>query len=553
MGNESNIGRAKTVLVSREGPAVISVIIAKTIEERNSKNLIFSGNVHFDESVKEHIHETILPHVDELTRLLNITPSSYELTAVNIGAVSSSDIELSINGYSADVSIFIAMLSAGMKLPLEQNIVYTGHIASKEGDISQVQNLEAKSKAAIIDERVSTFVYPSLDSDQSLKILKPKEYDKLKATMRSCRGKIKLLDVHNTYKLIQKSISDEAIVLSALNSNFFGIKIDEVQNSSFELISKYFLDENNERFWRSLEFSLLNKDVKKSHLLINTFVDYHLRKNKYPNNSGKELNKLIMSLPFSVKKISELFPLIKKDKYIRLIQNAAENAHNDISILHNVLFGKIERKHDFVDTKKEEKVNGTDESDRLEYILEQINPDYIDLNITKYIDEARASYVMDEIQVDSYDDLIDTITSFYIHIIRYTNNQQIDIDNEKFSIEALELFNNTFPQKTQFKEAVSIALSGNKGGLRYIFDMITEYMKKETMDKHVSAIINDAINPLDYQLKKRLIGKIIKRGTGRLELDSKMLRPEQYVENYIEIIKEYARSKQSLNRIFKIY
>jgi hypothetical protein len=62
--------------------------------------------------------------------------------------------------------------------------------------------------------------------------------------------------------------------------------------------------------------------------------------------------------------------------------------------------------------------------------------------------------------------------------------------------------------------------------------MITEYMKKETMDKHVSATINDAINPLDYQLKKRLIGKIIKRETGRLELDSRMLRPEQYFKIY---------------------
>jgi hypothetical protein len=553
MGNESHIGRAKTVLVSGEGPAVITVIIAKTIEERNSQNLIFSGNVHFDESVKEHIHETILPHVDELSHLLNITPSSYELTAVNIGAVSSSDIELLINGYSADVSIFIAMLSASMKLHLEQDIVYTGHIASKEGDISQVQNLEAKSKAAIIDGGVSTFVYPSLDSDSSLKILKPKEYDNSKAAMRSCRGKIKLLDVYNTNELIKKSISDEAIVLSSLNSNFFGIKIDVLHNSSFELISKYFLDENNERFWRSLEYNLLNKDVKKSHLLLNTFIDYHLRKNKYPKKFGEELNKLIMSLPFSVKKTSGLFPLIKKDKYIRLIENATENAHNDISILHNVLYGKIEGKHKFFDTRMEEKVNGIDASDRLEYILEQINPDYIDLNITKPIDEARASYVIDGIQADSYDDLIDTITSFYIHIFRYTNNLQVVFDKEKFSIEALELFKNTFPQKSEFNEAISIALTGNKGGLRFIFDMITEYMKKETRDNYVSAIINDAINPLDYQLRKRLIGKIIKRETGRLELDSKMLRPEQYVENYIEIIKEYARSKQSLNRIFKIY
>ena len=88
-----------------------------------------------------------------------------------------------------------------------------------------------------------------------------------------------------------------------------------------------------------------------------------------------------------------------------------------------------------------------DESDRLDYILEQINPDYIDLNITKPIDEARASYVIDGIQADSYDDLLNTITSFYIHIFRHTNNLQMDIDNEKFSIEALELFKNTFPKK----------------------------------------------------------------------------------------------------------
>ena len=145
-----------------------------------------------------------------------------------------------------------------------------------------------------------------------------------------------------------------------------------------------------------------------------------MRINKYPVKFGEELNKMIMSLPFSVKKTSGLFPLIKKDKYIRLIQNAAENAHDDISILHNALYGKINGKHKFISSKKEEKGIVADESDRLDYILEQINPDYIDLNITKPIDEARASYVFEGIQADSYDDLLNTITSFYIHIFRHT-------------------------------------------------------------------------------------------------------------------------------------
>ena len=259
MENESYIGRAKTVLVSGEGHAVITTIIAKTIEEKNSQNLIFSGSVYFDESVKEHIRVTILPFLNEIVQSLKIPPRSFELSAVNVGAISSSDIELSIKGFSADVSIFMSMLSAGMKLPIEQDIVYTGHIASKEGDISQVKDLEAKSKAAIIDEGVSTFVYPALDIDSSLKILKPKEYENSKTAIRSCRGKIKLLDVHNTYELIKKSVNDEAIILSALNSDFFEMKIEDIQNSNYELILKYFINGNNKRFWQSLEYNLLIK------------------------------------------------------------------------------------------------------------------------------------------------------------------------------------------------------------------------------------------------------------------------------------------------------
>ena len=117
----------------------------------------------------------------------------------------------------------------------------------------------------------------------------------------------------------------------------------------------------------------------------------------------------------------------------------------------------------------------------------------------------------------------------------------------------MELFKNTFPKQAEFKEAISIALNGNKGGLRYILDMITEFLKKDTRDKHIFAIINDAINPLDYELKKRLIEKIMDREKDRLKLNPEKMNAEQFVENYRAIIQEYAQSKNSLNRIFKIY
>lgn len=553
MQNKTYIGRAKTVLVSGEGAAVITEIIAKTFEEKKSQKIHFSGSVNFDEPVKDHIRSTILCCVNEIVHSLRIPIQSFEISAVNIGATSSSDIGLSIQGYSADVSIFMAMLSASMKLPIEQDILFTGHIASKEGDISQVKMLGTKSEAAVIDKGVTTFVFPSLESDSSLEIFKPKEYENSISAIKSCRGKINLIPVKNTLELIRKTLSDESIVLASLNNNFFITRYDEIQNGNHKPLLSFFLQDNNKRFWKSLEYRLLNKNVNESHLLLNAFVDYYIRMKRYPSNFGKKLSELVLSLPYSVKKKNELFPLIKKNKFIQMIQYVEDNDHDDIYLLHKVLYESNDVKIKVNESVNEVKIEGNDDTDRLDYILEQINPDFIDLNITKPIDEARAGYVLDKIQAENYEDLLNTITAFFIHIYRHTNNHFVDISSEKFNIEALELFKNTFTKQAEFKEAISIALNGNKGGLRYILDKITEFLKKDTRDKHIFAIINDAINPLDYELKKRLIEKIMDREKDRLKLNPEKMNAEQYVENYIAIIQEYAQSKNSLNRIFKIY
>jgi hypothetical protein len=53
---------------------------------------------------------------------------------------------------------------------------------------------------------ITEFVYPSLDKDSSIKILKPKEYERTVSALRSCRGRIKLVEVNDTYELIKKHL-----------------------------------------------------------------------------------------------------------------------------------------------------------------------------------------------------------------------------------------------------------------------------------------------------------------------------------------------------------
>ena len=279
----------------------------------------------------------------------------------------------------------------------------------------------------------------------------------------------------------------------------------------------------------------------------------YLRKKKYPRNFGKELIQLVLSLPYSVQKTTGLFPLIKKNEYKTLIQYSTENDEEDISILHEALYGKAYKNKPPTVNGQDTREENSDTTDKLDYILEQINPDYIDVNILSPIDKARASFILENTISQSYEEFLDVLNSFYIHILRKTNNYTHEINEERISIEANKIFEETFPQKVLQKEAISIAINGNKGGLRYIFDQITEYLKRELKTKHISGIINDAVNPLDFEQILKLISEIMKREDGRLDEEIKDLNPQQFAEYYKEIIIEYANSKQSLNRIFRVY
>jgi len=550
--NKVDIGRAKTILVAPEGPAIITSVIVKSTSYSKLKRIKFIGPLQFDKNLKGHIHEIILPQIDQILNQLGLPIQSYEISAQNIGAFSSINKNFTIEGYSADVSIYLAFLSSSLKIPISQNIVYTGHISSVDGDVSQVQSLVEKCDAAISENDIVSFVYPSLKNDSSYVILKPKEYENVEANLRSYRGKIKLVEINDTLEIIKNSISDESIVLGSLQSSYYEKQFKNSNGSRIYLIVEYLTSHNKERFWKSLEYNLLNKNISKSHKLINSLVNYYLELHKYPSQFGNELSKLIVSLPYSVKKTQGLYPLLTKDRYKQIMRITSQDDIDDINTLYLTVYGKV--KSEIVHNKiKTHKISDkSDADDRLEYIIEKIDPDYIDLNITKPISAARGKYILENHNSQNYEEFLNDVNSFYAHLVRNNDNLE-NISEERISIESLVLLKKTFPTKKQFDEMIIIAIHGLEDGLGYVFDAITNYLKNEAKKKHISAIINETINPLDYELIKRLIKAIVDREKDRLGMDTNKIKPEQFVENYKEIIQKYAMSKHSLSNIFKKY
>jgi hypothetical protein len=279
-------------------------------------------------------------------------------------------------------------------------------------------------------------------------------------------------------------------------------------------------------------------------------MSYYIKEKRYPKYFGRDLAKLVISIPYLNKNYIKPFQEISKEKYLKLIQYAIEEDYEDISYLHDVIFQRLKTVKSSYTKEESDIIKDNIDSDIIDYILERLNPHYIDAEITRPIDEARSSYLLNSVNNQSYEELIDTVTKFYIHILRHTNPQNIQPDVDSYSTEALNILNKVYPNRNDYNNFIINGLHGYNGGIRVIFDKITSYLKSDLKEKYITATINEVINPLDYRLKKSLIKEIIDREGSKLEIDKDLLIPDKYVDNYLEIIRAYTESKYRLNNIF---
>ena len=88
-------GRARAVLdfgQDDDAKAVISLIVAHTRDCVDSDRISFVGPVAFEEPSSIHIHDILIPIVDSVLDSLKLGKRSFEISVVNPGAVSVSDL-----------------------------------------------------------------------------------------------------------------------------------------------------------------------------------------------------------------------------------------------------------------------------------------------------------------------------------------------------------------------------------------------------------------------------------------------------------------------------
>jgi hypothetical protein len=546
------IGRAKFPSVLADGPeapGAITSVDARVVPDCTGTRVRTKGLATFDATFLSHIRNVILPTEDGITRCLGVEEKQYEMSVANVGAASAMGVGIDIKGLSAGPAALLALLSADLGMPVPQNVVCTGHVGSLKGDIRVVENIPAKMLAAAADPDVTTFIYPALDGDASFSSLSPMESERVRRAVRSCHDDLEIVAVKDVFELVQAVFPDQAVVEGALRTGFFG---NELQGKRGEgcltETACYLVTEVRRRFMSVLERLLLSGETTEAKRLLAEWAKHYVCKGEYPTRTGGQFLRLIHSLPPSVRRLKLTVPLLDVATCIQLSQFAASSDYDDVLVLFRLADGRsgssfCRTAQTGAPTRATWKASGPS---RLDGVLAELDRDALTKNVALPIDAARACYVADAVTVQSDEEFLDAICAFYLHMLRHTGSVFGTADTADAGAEALALLERSFARRGGRKAALAEARTGNSGGLRFVFDLMTECHKQLKLEDHVRYVLAEAMDSADYDAKVNLMAAFLKRHKHELPTDIASTPPARFANHWDDVVRAYCESMTTL-------
>ncbi len=449
------IGRAKTVLVFGSGPmarAVVSSVVVKHRPRRPRRRMRFRGRVAFAPVARAHLQDTLLPAVDSVAAALGVKRAGFDLSVVNVGAAASRDAGFAIAGFSADAPLFLAMLSAALKMPVRQDVVATGHVASEDGDLRPVSSLPAKLAAAAEDQGIRTFVAPCLDSDASLRELSPSELESAREAIAQAKGRVEVVCASGVHELARACLTDEGIVRAALQIGFYEGELSEADEAKpIARLARWLAQDNESRYWRVMEAALLNGRTALAADLLRHRIRNQTSRKQYPAAFGQRLHDLLASVPRPVRQLKIEFPLVPVGVCLQLSRHMAAADQADLQLLLDAVAGRRVLDQSAGKSGLEGRA-GNQEDDAaggpaeavLNAVLDEVRPDALARNVGMPIDQARAGYVLRDVTLDSYDAFLQIVQAFYRSLLRHAGLSSLCAAPRQAGDEAMALLGRAF-------------------------------------------------------------------------------------------------------------
>jgi len=553
----ATIGRAKSALTFGRGEdvrAVVTAVVARATDDTSGKRLRFAGPVRFSSATAKHIRQVVLALADRILCGLQAPRRKVEVSVVNLGGASAANLPVTVSGFSADVPVLLALLSAALAMPVPQDLVATGHVASPVGDITLVKNIAAKVAAAAADPATRRFLCPAADRDPSTTTLSPAETRQAVDALAKAKSEIQILPVGNVADLIQTVFSQEDIVRASLSNGFFAAHDGANEASDpVDTAVRFLTGHNEQRFRDVLEQSLIAGSSQAATELLVARAQYQISQQAYPPGLGTRLRQLLRSLPPATRRLKITYPLVPIRCVIEMTQFAGEPDHDDVVLLFEAASGRgIERRDPFwVDEKPTD--TGTLQSGdaALETVVSEISTDTLTRTIGQPIDKARAVYSLDCITAGSSGEFHDGISAFYLHLLCHTREVLAPTDMPAVAANAHALLERAFAGHGGTNAAQADARSGTNGGMRVVLDKLTERFRTEEYAKHVSLVLKEALDPLEWTAKVAFMAALLERLGPHLPPDIRAQPPDRLAGECELVVRAYVESMDQVGELLR--
>lgn len=547
-------GAALILLAGKERRAIITSIHANALEHKRVDRITFVGPVVLNAESRRQVETVVVGLVDRILSSLGLAARDFEVSIANPDVSAILDTGLEITGYSAELPVFMTLLSSSLQIPIPQDIVSTGHLASLDGRVAPVSGLTEKLRAVIQSPSIKRFMYPKLNSDQSLQTLMPRELKEIELQFTLHKGSVEQYIVGDIADAIQMTFTSEGIIEGSLASGFYSVELNDQEHiSSLGRILSLLSENSPKRFWNVVQGLLFTEDIDKAKTLLNQFLRYNIDRRQYPNSFGRGLLQLLATLPASIRRIPRLYPVVQIMNCIQVAQYASKGDHSDVQMLFSCSresspVGGIVTQP-FEDGKS--RVQPIESGDILTYFLRALAPETVIAEVLLPIDEARASYSMSTIRVEDYDSFCESICSFYTHLLRHMGRISGTVNPRQLAPDALDLTQRAFQGEMGVKAAYEESRSAARGGLKFVFDKLTDYLKAEEREKYVRMVFQSMIDPLDFETKVAVVQKLLGRLGPSLPEGMKPESAKQYAVDYELIIRAYVESTAKMTQVLR--
>jgi hypothetical protein len=467
---------------------------------------------------RKHLGSVVLLLVDRILAGLGQNHCEFIMSLTSLAASSVAGLKTQASEFSLDLPVFLCLLSAALELPIAQDTLATGHIASLEGDLCPVEGMVAKLQVASEYPAIRRFIYPALDIDGSLRTLSPAAQAQIHEASIQAKSRLMLCEVRGVHEVIELMCAAGAVAVCSLSRGFHdSLVADDGGGAGCPAgrAVRWLRSDNTQRFWNSLQQSVLDGNDGQARQLLTAKLEYHRRIRTYPKGFGAQFLNLVRCTPTAIRTLRLRWPLADTQLCIDLLQSADRSDHADCHQLVDAVCGEPLQPAAPAPEPKPATIKRQSLDRAVEALLSEIGTDRLTEVIYRPVDRARASFPLGDVIVQSPEAFYEATRRFYAHLLGYVDAGPSAPDTKAAEEGALDLVRRAFARLGNDGEPVRAAIDeahrGTRGGMQFILNAMADQYKAQRRELHVARVLAQAVNPMDWKECVALTAALLRR------------------------------------------